>query len=84
MLKSIDHIQTCAHLTDEVTPLEAENYKRVREAASEAIVLLDKTRVPLKPAATMRCSMAAAVTRSYSPGSRRKPNEQLRGSRLLV
>lgn len=27
----------------------------------EAIVLLDKTRVPLKPAATMRCSMAAAV-----------------------
>ena len=41
MLKKVDHIQTCAHLTDEVTPLEMENYKRVREAASEAIVLLE-------------------------------------------
>ena len=27
----------------------------------EAVVLADKTRVPLKPAGTMRCSMAAAV-----------------------
>ena len=68
-MKTVDHVRTRAHLTDEVTELEQRNREISREAAEEAIVLLENDGIlPLKQGMSLAL-YGCGVTNTVKGGS---------------